>query len=342
MRKDNFFDRYPHANKAEAERKWRLYQEEQENLRLLEQQFQMIQAENAQFFTAGAVAGGGSNKIGITLTYSDLDFTPVQFDSLDAWNSHFDLPNNGPAFTDIQVTEWEADPSGPFGRTGTIKLIGQPGITVRHGLFSPGDKEGDQYLTSIVDTGCITGPIMDRAFSISHNLVEVRLPYTPYIQEWNFLDCNNLSILDLSSVVTIDQGVFYNTASLGSVTLPQCTSLGSYAFYGSNVTSLYLPLVQTIGEYVMENCTYLLDLDLPKCTSIGTYTFYAAGLTRLSIPLCTNLGGSEGDDNVFNQISNRTMELIVNPYLLTNNNGDVDGDIAYLQDPTYNNTITIN
>jgi hypothetical protein len=92
----------------------------------------------------------------------------------------------------------------------------------------------------------------------------------------------------------------------------------------------------------MENCTYLLDLDLPKCTSIGTYTFYAAGLTRLSIPLCTNLGGSEGDDNVFNQISNRTMELIVNPYLLTNNNGDVDGDIAYLQDPTYNNTITIN
>jgi hypothetical protein len=330
MRKDNFFNRYPQSNKSEAERKWKLYQEEQEQLRLMEQQFQFIQEENFQFFSGGHISVGGARETSVSITYSDLAETPVQFDSLDSWNSHFDLPNYGPAFTDIRI------------EGNTIILVGQPGITVRHGLFSPGDKGGDQYLTSIVDTGCITGPIMDRAFSTSHNLVEVRLPYTPYIQEWNFLDCNNLSTLDLSSVVTIDQGVFYNTSSLVSVTLPQCTSLGSYAFYGSNVTSLSLLLVETLGEYVMEYCTYLLDLDLPRCTSIGSYSFYAAGLTHLSIPSCTNLGGNADNNWVFGGIADRIMTLTLNPYLLTNNNGDVDGDIAYLQDPTYNNTITIN
>ena len=337
--KNHFFRKYPHTDNAERERKWRLHQEEQEHLRLLEQ-FQMIQAENAQFFSFGAVSGGGS-KIGITLTYSDLDYTPVQFDSLDAWNSHFNLPNNGPAFTEIQVTEWEADPSDPFARPGTIKLIGQPGITARNELFSP-EKTGDQYLTSIVDTGCVTGSIGDRCFSNSYDLVEVKLPYSSSVGIYSFIGCNSLSILDLSSAITVGEGALSYLQGIGTISLPSCTTLGAYSLSYGNVNSVYLPLVQTVGYNAFAYCEYLLDVNLPSCTSISNYAFYGSGFTHLSIPLCTNLGGSEGDDSVFYLIYNRTITLTVNPYLLTNNSGDPDGDILYLIDPNQNNTVTIN
>lgn len=331
MRKENFFNRYPQRSKEDAERKWKIYQEEQEMLRLMEQQFQMIQQENAQFFATGSVGigGRGLNGPSIVLTYSDLDNTPVNFDDLALWNSHFDLPANGPEFTGIKIEGNE------------IILFGQPGISLRNNIFSP-NKTGDQYLTSIVDNGLVTGSIGNQCFALSQNLVEVILPYATSIGLWSFDNCENLSIMNFDSVVTVSTGGLAELYGASSINLPSCTSLGEYSLSWGNQTSVYLPLVQTVGAWTFNQCQYLLEVDLPQCTSIGNSAFNNSGIVNLSIPLCITLGDTTGDDGVFYGITDRTMTLIVNPDLLTASIAGADGDIVWLTDPAQNNTVTIN
>ena len=55
--------------------------------------------------------------------------------------------------------------------------------------------------------------------------------------------------------------------------------------------------------------------------------------------MCTDLGGTPGDDNVFYNISGNNIVATFNSVLLTNNGGNIDGDIQYLG--IFNN-LTIN
>jgi hypothetical protein len=55
--------------------------------------------------------------------------------------------------------------------------------------------------------------------------------------------------------------------------------------------------------------------------------------------LCEDLGGSVGDDSVFNGIIGETITLTIAASRETCNGGNPDGDIVYL---SANNTATIN
>ena len=110
-----------------------------------------------------------------------------------------------------------------------------------------------------------------------------------------------------------------------------------------NVSYMSLPNLLIAGEYAFSYLGYQipsLSVNLPSLTTAGEYCFiYCKSLTTINLSSCTNLGGTVGDDEVFNLIFSNSITATVNPILLTNNNGSSDGDIHYLG---MNNSLIIN
>lgn len=110
-----------------------------------------------------------------------------------------------------------------------------------------------------------------------------------------------------------------------------------------NVSYMSLPNLLIAGEYAFSYLGYQipsLSVNLPSLTTAGEYCFsYCKSLTTINLSSCTNLGGTVGDDGVFNLIFSNSITATFNPILLTNNNGSSDGDIHYLG---MNNSLIIN
>ena len=115
--------------------------------------------------------------------------------------------------------------------------------------------------------------------------------------------------------------------------------------YGAcaNVSYMSLPNLLIAGEYEFYGLCYdtpSLSVNLPSLTTAGDYCFLRCqSLTAINLSSCTNLGGTVGDDGVFNLIFSNSITATFNPILLTNNNGSSDGDIHYLG---MNNSLIIN
>ena len=89
-----------------------------------------------------------------------------------------------------------------------------------------------------------------------------------------------------SSVTSIGSYAFYNSG-LTSITIPSSvTSIGSYAFYNSSLTSITIPSsVASIGSYAFNYCSNLTSITIPSSvTSIGSYAFSSTKLTSIAIP----------------------------------------------------------
>ena len=69
------------------------------------------------------------------------------------------------------------------------------------------------------------------------------------------------------------------------------TSVASYAFAGTNITSIDLPNVETIYPSAFQGCLNLSSIYFPKLSSIGSWAFAdCTNLTSFSFPLCTKIG----------------------------------------------------
>jgi hypothetical protein len=87
------------------------------------------------------------------------------------------------------------------------------------------------------------------------------------------------------------------------------------------------------------NSAALTSVTLPAATYIDSQAFYnCPSLTTINISGCTDLGGSVGNNSVFEGTTGNTITLTVPSALMTCNSGFPDGDIQYLQ---ANNTVTI-
>jgi hypothetical protein len=110
-----------------------------------------------------------------------------------------------------------------------------------------------------------------------------------------------------------------------------------------NVSYMSLPNLLIAGDFAFYSLGIdipALSVNLPSLITAGDYCFYfCKSLTTINLSSCTNLGGTVGDDGVFNLIFSNSITAIFNPILLTNNNGSSDGDIHYLG---MNNSLTIN
>lgn len=94
---------------------------------------------------------------------------------------------------------------------------------------------------------------------------------------------------------TIGAGAFQNCTGLkGDFDLGSITTMGDYAFSGTNITSVTIPSgVTTIPANAFTGCTKLTSVKgCSGVQTIGTYAFYNTGLTSFTIPSkVTSLGG---------------------------------------------------
>jgi len=179
----------------------------------------------------------------------------------------------------------------------------------------------------------------------------LNFPLLEEIEVSTFDQMASLTSADFAACLIIGESAFETCPALNSVNFPLAHTIRDKAFSNeasgsiSDLTSASFPEVLTIYHSAFRN-NGLTTISLPKCTSWEenpnnnlSYIFYdCLNLVEIIAPLLTNMGGSSGDNDCFVNIAGNTIDLTVNAVLLTNNGGNPDGDIQYLQ---ANNTVNI-
>lgn len=242
------------------------------------------------------------------LTFNDISSADLLVgDSSDVndWNTFFNLPTLGTAFTSVQINNDE------------VWLFGGDNIKVKPGLFYlvGGPFNPYQSLISIDDQiNCITSVGGD-AFSYCDGLIDVSLPActivysfsdSPYADMGGFGECDNLTTVNLPNLVTAGTFAFYYCTSLQVIDFPQLTSTGTGSFFNcSSATSLNLPLLTTVGGGCFGYCsslTTLSTINIPSVTVLPSNCFQVcSSLVSVDLPLVTTV-----DVNCFRQSSSLT------------------------------------
>jgi len=206
-------------NQNEADRKWRLFEEEQA-------------AFNMQTSPISPMGGGSEPQPSfsgdLTLVFSSFATVDLilsgGYDSLPDWN--IAIVGAGEPYTSISVDEPNF----------TIYLSGGSNITLDPNAFT-GQVEGagglGHDLISIVDTGTIIES-NGSTFNYCEQLETVILPALAEVVFGDFTSCPKLRNVQLPLVTAVGDNGFYgafNTADSPIVlNIPGCTSLGTNAF----------------------------------------------------------------------------------------------------------------
>lgn len=266
--------------------------------------------------------------------------------NVDDWNTFMDLPVSGNPFTSVYV-------SG-----NSVNLIGGSNIILSSNIFSNvlGIVSVDDQAGSIIEAGSnvfedctdlttvnLSGLVIvdSDLFKGCVSLVSANLPVLIDAGNDMFEDCTSLTTVNLPQLQTVSFSTFNGCTSLVSIDLPSLTT-SDYGLFSncSSLTTVNLPQLVTLLDCCsFSNCTSLTTISLPNVESIPDTAFEGCtALTEISIPSCTQLGFDALDNLVFFNIIGNSITLTVPSALMTNNGGNPDGDIQYLQ---ANNTVTI-
>jgi len=255
--------------------------------------------------------------------------------SLVDWNLAFGSPTH--PFTSINVV----------GNVVTLK--GGSDITVPDSLFST-DWDDYGHLISVIDSGCIVAAGYNSFgdYDVDSNgtvLETAILPAMVTAGEGCFYSdhgSNTISIFDFTSLVTAGDNCFdvvlgYNSSLISDQAFPSLTTAGNYCFaYCQGLINPDFSSLTTAGDWCFQSCSGLVNPDFSSLTTAGYSCFYnCTSLININLPSLTaantSLGGTSGNDNVFNGITGKAVITLTIPaYFATNNAGGVDGDIAYL------------
>jgi hypothetical protein len=289
------------------------------------------------FFTPTAFYNlSSANTLKLTFdNITNADLIVGDSSNLNDWNTFFDLPNLGRAFTKVEIVG------------NTVRLLGGKDIKVKPALMYA--YINNTFLIKVEDIGgCITSVGGD-AFSYCTGLTDVNLPAclivygfddSPQNDYGGFGECTSLVNLSLPLLTLAGNGAFYGCNSLTTISLPLLALAGDSCFYScTSVTTLSLPQLTAGGYTCFSFLTSLATINLPQLTSILLAGFASCtSVTTINLPACTDLGGTVGNDSVFSGITGQIITLTVPSALITCNSGDPDGDIDILQT---NNTVTV-
>lgn len=263
--------------------------------------------------------------LGLRLTFTHGN---LPANNLAAWNSLFDLPTNGTAFTSLSTSGDE------------VTLIGGSGITLKQSLF----RTSSTLLKIEDDVDCVVAIAGGRdsgAVSLCSALTTVTLNGVITVAEEGLLNNPLLTSLSLNDCTTIGgNGLAFNDA-IATLTLPSVTSIGNGGMLGlSALTTFSSSTLLTAGINAFNLNTNLVSLNLPNLTTLGNNAMFSCvSVTLINIPLCVNLGTDPSDAYVFDQILGQTLTLNIAAVNATNNGGGVHASVAHL---IANNTATVN
>lgn len=204
------------------------------------------------------VITANADALGLRLTYTPGN---LPANDLAAWNTFFDLPANGTAFTSMSTAGDE------------VTLFGGAGITLKQSLF----RTSATLLKIEDDADCVT------AIAGGKNLGALSL-------------CPALTTVTLNGVVTVAHEGIFSNAALVNLSLDACTTLGADSVKGcTSVVTLDLPELLTAGASCFEGCTAATTFTLPLLTSAGVSSFRGcAAATTFTLPELLTAG-----DNCF-------------------------------------------
>ncbi len=237
------------------------------------------------------------------------------------WNTLFDLPAHGTPFVSLSIIGEDVYLNN--GGVGGQSLY-CPILTNSVTLVEFDDSSSNYYTATDADTfnSCSVLELinMPQLFFVNPNfasatwqLTTVSLPACAYISNNAF------------------QGAGTSTAGL-TVTADACLKIGIEAFYASYLILASFPIATDVYQSCFELCPLLQNVYLPLCASFHSSVFASCNaLTSVDLWACDNLGGTVGDDNVFNLITGSTLTITVPIALQTCDAGNPDGDFVYLQ-----------
>jgi hypothetical protein len=272
---------------------------------------------------------------GLYMQFSTLDninqyLSGDGYNSVESWNSWFDLPNKGTPFTSVIV-------SG-----NTISLLGGGNMTLKQNGFM--NKLEDTYslardLTTVIDSDGVIIAAEPYAFGNdsdgSSDLVKLSLPALITAGMGCFTGCTNLVDFSASLLQSVDENCFTDCTSITSLSLSNLGTTALYSFSNCNsLTSIFLPALEYTAGSCFLNCTSLTTINLPITTEILDGAFNnCTSLTYLNIPQCTTLGTTTDGNSVFDGIIGNNITVNINSAIQS------DGDIVSLQ---ADNTVTLN
>ncbi len=161
-------------------------------------------------------------------------------------------------------------------------------MTYKNGTTYSGDMVIPETVTHGRDTYRVTS-IGNKTFLDCINLTSVDIPSTVTSIGYSAFERSGLTNIVIPDAVTsIGYSAFWQCYSLGSVTIGESVeSIGEYAFrecYSLGSVTIGKS-VESIGESAFSYCTALTSLDIPNSvTTIGGYAFYrCTSLTSLTI-----------------------------------------------------------
>lgn len=251
-----------------------------------------------------------------------MQFAPASIElgyDLAFWNTLFDLPAQGTAFTSLSV----------IGDNVYLNNGGFSNIILNNFLA------GNVNLLEFDDS--LVGYIYDSAvgaFDSCPNLTTLLTLAIATIPANYAANCPNLNIVDIYSAITVGDGAFFLSGTIYgamAVNMPQVVTIVKDAFSGSGIVIVNCLSCTTVGQYAFAFCSYLVTVNLPVATSIGNNCFNAdSALASVVLVGCTNLGGTVGNNQVFDNIFGSTLTLSASIFLQTCNAGSPDGDITLL------------
>jgi hypothetical protein len=235
------------------------------------------------------------------------------------WNTLFDLPAQGTPFVSLSI----------IGDNVYLNNGGWSNIILNNFLA------GNANLLEFDDS--LVGYIYDSAigaFDGCANLTTLLTLAIATIPANYAANCPNLNTVDIYSATTVGDGAFFSSGTIYgvmTVNMPLVITIVKDAFSGSGIASVSCLACTTVGQYAFAFCSYLITVNLPLATSIGNNCFNAdSSLSSISLVSCTNLGGTVGNNLVFDNIFGSTLTLAVPIALQTCNAGSPDGDITLL------------
>lgn len=195
-----------------------------------------------------------------------IDAPIAHVDSVDAWNTFFDLPTNGSPFTSVQV----------YGND--VYLLGGSNIAVAPNLFYSN--------TSLVGLDDSIGSIIsieDSAFQLCSNLKHISLiSATTLNGNTCFSSINEIDYLNMPAVTTIGTNIFAGSVMNCDVVFSSLTNVTDFS--GANfLRTLSLPALQSIPTTCFDG-TYAQNLLIPNVTGLSTNSFYNSSFTYLDCP----------------------------------------------------------